>query len=68
MRTRTRAEITPKVGVAHKFSQCSLKYPKHPPTVNPGSAPEDCMAGLAQYLCNKSKKRHGSCNLHVCTT
>ena len=37
---RARAEITPKVGVAHKISQCILKYPKHPPTINPGSAPD----------------------------
>ena len=41
---RTRAEITPKVGVAHNISraQCSITYPKHPPTVNPGSAPVLC--------------------------
>ena len=41
---RTRAEITPKVGVAHKILRtltCAVTQPKHPPTVNPGSAPDD---------------------------
>ena len=42
---RTRAEITPKVGVAHKILQSVVL--QHPPTVNPGSAPVRALMSLS---------------------